>query len=98
MTAHQPDLFSTAVQPLFEEHRGDWLAEARAVARHLAGVRGEITIDDVREVCPPPAGVDPRVCGAVFRTDEFEGGGYVNSSRSVNHHRPVRLFHLRGSK
>lgn len=90
----QPDLFAANIQPLFEEHRAEFLETARAVARALAFERGEITIDDVREHCAPPPNVDPRVMGAVFRTDDFEAVGYRKSNRSTCHHRPVAVFRL----
>lgn len=88
------DLFAANIQPLFEEQRADFLETARAVARALAFERGEITIDDVREHCAPPEGVDPRVMGAVFRTDDFEAVGYRKSNRTTCHHRPVAVFRL----
>jgi hypothetical protein len=93
----QPDLFSTTVQPLFEEHRAEWLAWARRTAMEIAQRRGSVCIDDIRALCPLPENVDPRVCGAVFRTSDFIGGEYVNSGRAINHHRPIRLFRLRGT-
>ncbi len=62
------DSFVTNILPLFEVSRADWLSDARQAARKIAARRGEVTIDDVRELCPPPAGVDPRVMGAVLRT------------------------------
>lgn len=92
----QPDLFSSAVLPLFEQHRRDWLESARAVARHLAFQNGSVTIDDVRQFCAPPEGIDPRVCGAVFRTKDFEPtGAYRKSARSACHNRPVAVFRLK---
>lgn len=89
------DLFGTLVQPHFEEHRADWLAEARAIAFDLAQRNGTVTIDDVRALCPPPADVDPRVMGAVFRTRDFRPTGkHRKSARSICHNRPVAIFEL----
>lgn len=96
MTYPQPaDLFAQEVLPLFEEHRADFLARARAVARAIARQRGEVTINDVREVCPPPETVDPRIMGAVLRAPEFEACGYRKSDRRECHGRPVAVFRLR---
>lgn len=91
----QADLFATEVQPLFERHRADWLAQARAVAWSLANKYGTVTIDQVRDHCPPPDSVDPRVMGAVFRTAEFESTGqHIKSARRTCHNRPVAVFRL----
>lgn len=81
-----------------ERARATWIDEARATAIRLAQARGEVTIDDVREACPPPAGVDPRVMGAVMRPPLFEACGFVLSSRAECHRRPIRVFRLRGAK
>lgn len=80
---------------ILEAVRAEWLAEARAVARGLARGGRQITINDVREVCPPPPDVDPRVCGVVFRTKEWRRLRYVESRRAVSHGRPVAAFVLR---
>lgn len=92
--AIQTDLFSGIVQPLFEEHRADFLSSARAAARAIATSRGEVTINDVRAVCPPPKDVDPRVMGAVLRTPEFEVVRYERSARAECHNRPIAVFRL----
>ena len=81
---------------LLETHRADYLATARVIARDLAARRGTITIDDVRDTCPPPSHIDPRVMGAVLKSKDFEPtGAYVRSRRSECHHRPVAVFRLR---
>lgn len=80
-----------------EEARAGWINEARIVAERLARDRGAVTIDDVREACPPPDGVDPRVMGAVMRPPVFEACGFVLSSRAECHRRPIRVFKLRGT-
>jgi len=87
-------MFEQAVLPLFEEYRGDWLVEARRVARAL-GTQGPVTIDDVRARVPPPSHVDPRVMGAVFTRREWERVGYQSSTRSTCHKRPICLFRLK---
>jgi len=84
--------FENAVLPFFEATRGDWLAVARATARELGSSGAIVTIDMVRDKCPPPVDVDPRVMGAVFTRREWQRVGYANSSRAACHHRPVALM------
>jgi hypothetical protein len=87
--------FEQSVLRLFEATRAEWLATAREAAHRLASERGCITIDDVREACPPPEDVDPRVMGAVFRRSEFQRVAYRQSRRARCHFRPVAVFQLR---
>ena len=72
-----------------------WLTRARAAARSLAMRRGSVTIDEVRELCPPPGDVDPRVMGAVFKHNEFELVDYIESRRKACHGRHIGIFRLR---
>lgn len=81
--------------PRFETGKMEWLARARAVARRIAREKGTVTIDEVREYCPPPAGVDPRVMGAVMQPREFEMVKLVESRRKACHGRHIGLFRLR---
>lgn len=79
----------------FEMTRPQYLAKARATARLLLQSRDEITINDVREHCPPPANWDGRVLGAVFNHKDFESTGrIVKSNRDTCHKRPIQLFRL----
>lgn len=80
---------------LLERTRGDYLQKARESARELLKHRNYVTIDDVREVCPPPQDVDPRVMGAVFKQVDFESVGWVHSTRRECHKRPIQRFRLR---
>lgn len=76
---------------LFEEHRAEWLAVARRTALLLYRRVGRpITVDDVRLACPPPAGCDPRVMGAVF--SGWIAVGFTNSRRRTCHGRHIRMF------
>jgi hypothetical protein len=76
---------------LFELHRAAWLATARDAASRLYRRFGRpITIDDVRDECPPPPGTDPRVMGGVF--SGWRPVGFTNSRRRTCHGRPIRLF------
>lgn len=88
-------LFEQTVLPLFEEHRGDWLAHARRIAAELGKDGKRITIDDVREKAPPPSHIDPRVCGAVFERSDWVRVGFTNSQRTTCHRRPVSVFRRR---
>jgi hypothetical protein len=92
----QPSLFDRDILPLFEEHRRDWLEHARTVAFRLGTTGRAITVDDVRALVPPPAHVDPRVMGAIFRTSDWEPIGYVRSDRRTCHNRPIAQFKLKG--
>lgn len=89
--------FSTKDEALnaLEVVRAEWLAKARSIARGLARGGRTVTVDDVRAVMEPPAGADPRVMGALFRGDEWEPAGWVQSNRCTCHRRPIREFRLK---
>jgi len=92
-----PSVFEQKILPLFEETRAQWLERARRAAIELAGRKGDITIDDVREVCPPPEGCDPRVMGAVFRPkSDWDIVKYRPSERG--HGRAIAVFRRRSIK
>ena len=83
---------------LLEQTRAEFLQDARQAALRLGKKQINVTIDDVRAVCPPPAGIDPRVMGAVFKSHLWKPVGHVASARAKCHRRPVALFRLiRGS-
>jgi hypothetical protein len=84
-----------AALALLEQTRAEYLQDAREAAMRLGEQHDQVTIDDVRAVCPPPAGIDPRVMGAVFRGRLWKAVGFVSSTRATCHRRPVRLFALR---
>lgn len=78
-----------------EETKPGYLWMARDAARKLLETHEAITINQVREVCPPPSDLDPRVMGAVFRHRDFEATGeFVLSSRELCHRRPIQRFRL----
>ncbi len=85
--------FSQTILPLFEVNRAEWLKEAREIAMLLGANGRAITVDDVREQCPPPENADPRVMGAVF-DKAWQKVGYTNSTRSECHGRPIAQFRL----
>ena len=79
------------------EQNKPWLQKAREVARDMARRRGSVTIDEVREHCPPPDDVDPRIMGRVFMKSEFELIDHIESRRKVCHGRPIGIFRLRSA-
>lgn len=89
----------TEAMILLQECRKGFISLARKVAIQIAMNRGDrtITIDDVREQCPPPGNIDPRVMGAVFsEPDVWEFVGFERSARTVCHKRPISRFRLKG--
>jgi len=80
---------------LLEYLRSEWISRARYAARQIAIKRGFVTSDDVWKECPPPAEIDPRVMGAVFKTEEFSQVGFVKSTRTVCHKRPIGQWVLK---
>lgn len=88
-------IFDQQVLPLFEESRAQWLAAARAAAEKLGCEQATVTIDDVREKCPPPVNIDPRANGAVFTRKHWELVGYRQSDRTTCHGRPIGVFRLK---
>lgn len=102
MDTHTLDLFDArnyrdAALDLLEDTRESYVERAREAAIALASDGRDITIDDVREVCPPPDDVDPRVMGTVLRAPLFVKVGYATSSRKTCHARPIAVFRLRGA-
>lgn len=87
--------FATADQALdaLEIVRRDYLLKARAVAVQLGLKGAAVTVDDIREHCPPPPGIDGRVMGAVFRkAEDWQHVGYTRSKRETCHKRPISQF------
>ena len=88
--------YDRKILPVQEQAHSEWLDIARGAARYLSAQRGEITIDDVREVCPPPPEIDPRIMGAVFKPkSDWECTGYRKSDREECNGRPVGLWRLK---
>ena len=87
--------FHTEIAPVFELTRKGYLDMARDVARKLLETQESITVNDVRDICPPPKSFDPRVMGALFSHKDFTSTGeFVNSKRSTCHRRPIQKFTL----
>jgi hypothetical protein len=86
-------IFDTA--SFSEEARGNWIARARAAARRIAAEKGQVTINDVRDICPPPLEADPRIMGAVLHRGEFVRVDFTVSERPSCHGRTIGVFRLR---
>lgn len=92
-----PDERQTSFVFDYAHERRQYIATARTQASILYRKTGKpISIDDVREVCPPPAWIDPRTMGKVFQNQDWERVGETASSRGVNHGRKIALFQPTG--
>lgn len=81
------------VMDLFETTREEYLSDARAIAEILVKKKETITVNDIRDILPPPRDVDPRVMGAIFKCKSWEKVGYISSNRaSICHGRPIAVF------
>jgi hypothetical protein len=94
MTNPARQIFDQKIMPLFLESNPAWIKRARDEARYLARLNGSVCVDDIRRVCPPPEGADPRIMGSVLRAPEFIKLGLVNSERDACHGRPITRFAL----
>jgi len=83
---------------LLKSRRAGFISMARKAAVQIASKHPDrlVTIDDVRDKCPPPEGIDPRVMGAVFsERDTWEFVSFTRSARRACHHRPIQIFRLK---
>lgn len=91
--------FETSIVPLFENGQSsNWLEIARNVAIELGRKNYVVTIDMVREECPPPDEIDPRIMGAIFTKKTWDRVGYTSGNRSASHYRPICQFRLKNSQ
>jgi len=82
---------------LFEKTRKEFLENCRWIATRIANEHnGYVNIDQVREQVTTPEGVNPKVYGAVFNTDEFEKSGYTITTRKTSHGRPISVWFYKG--
>ena len=77
---------------LLERTRAAYIAEALEWAHGSVDGNGDVTADDIHEVYPVPAGIDPRVLGAVLNPRHFKLLGYQQSRRRVNHARRIAVW------
>lgn len=82
---------------VLEATRKEYLEEARMAARKIAlsSESKTCTVDEVREVCPPPKDIDGRVMGAIFNSKDWEMVGFERSKRKTCHKRPISRFALK---
>jgi len=80
-----------------EANNREWLDWARFNAREIAFWRGEITIDDIREMADSfgRQPTHPNAYGCVFRGEQWEKVGYRKSLRSKAHARVISVWALK---
>jgi hypothetical protein len=71
------------------------IKKLRDQARNLAWERGEISINDLREITELPEDTSPLVFAAVFRGKDWEPCGFTMAAHPQAHARTVRLYRLR---
>jgi hypothetical protein len=78
-----------------ESRNPDVLGALRNLARNLAWERGEISVNDLRELAEIPEDTSPLVFAAVFRGKDWEPCGFTMAAHPQAHARTVRLYRLR---
>ena len=84
--------FKATALPLFEITRAGWLAQARAIAWQLGANGAEVSVDQIRPLCPLDPALDPRVFGAIFLGKAWVRVGDSFSRRKTCHHRRISRF------
>jgi len=74
--------------------RKNYVDTARVVAAFICREEGTVTVDQLRDVFPPPDEFDARVCGSVFTGPMFNAVGYTQTKRVTSHARTIRVFEL----
>ncbi len=82
---------------MLEAKRQDWIVEARAIARHIAQIKGSVTINDVREAIDMPEDFHPNTWGAVLKDKTFKAVGFDQAHHPAAHARVVRIYALRAA-
>lgn len=83
---------------LFAVRDAAFLSRCRALALVIARQDGQVSINDIRAILEPPAGVSPNVFGAVFKDARFKAVGYTQATHPEAHARAVRVYALKGEK
>lgn len=81
---------------LFELGYSAFLELCRDEAAKIATQRGQVSINDVREVVELPWNVSPNVFGAVFKDRRFVPVGFAQASHPGAHARVIRVYKLKG--
>ena len=79
---------------MFEQRDHLFLERCRALAVMVCQQRGQVSINDIRQIIEVPPGVHPSVLGAVFRTKQFRKVGLVEAIHPQAHARIVRVYQL----
>jgi len=84
---------------LLSTYRELYVLRGRRALLHAMFVRGTATADDVRAGVPVlPAGIDPKLFGAVpselIHLGIIEAAGFTKTSRKEAHARPVQVWQL----
>lgn len=82
---------------LEKQARESWLKIAWAAVLEHFKTNATISADEVREICPAPSSLDPRIYGVLLRRKELQFIGYKKSARKQCHHRAIAIFSLRRS-
>ncbi len=88
-------IYEDEILPRQEAAHAEYLEYAREVALRLGEIKDEVTINDVRDIAPPPPDIDGRIMGAVFLRKDWELKRHERSHRRTCHNRPVGVFTLR---
>ena len=76
---------------------GKWLSTMRHKARQIATERGTVTSDDIQDFCERLRfwPTHHNAMGAVFKRDEWEAVGWIESRRPSAHARAIRVWRLK---
>lgn len=80
-----------------ERTKEQYLWAARKLAEKICREKGQVDINDIREVLPPPSEMHASVLGAVFRHKAFQHTGRYTTAKHVSSHaRKVGIYQLKG--
>lgn len=79
---------------LFELRDSEFLTACRSIAKRVAMERGQVSINDIRELVELPTNMNPSVFGAIFRVREFKPVGFTEAKHKSAHARAVRVYSL----
>jgi hypothetical protein len=78
--------------------RAEILTKVKAIARHMAYIRGKITADDVRKEYEYRGGNWSdlgNAAGSIFKGKQWECCGFENSKVTTSHARALRIWRLK---
>ena len=85
--------FENVALPLLEMAYEDWIELARETAITVSRTKGQVTSDDVWELCPPPPHVNPKAMGALYHPRKnWTQIGFQKSSRNSSHGRTIGVW------